>query len=154
VLRWALKEGLPSPLFAPAMALGQDSVRACCRPALQAKVPPRQDAGTWPTRTHARKVLLLAGCVQPAMAQHQQRHSPRAGRGGIQTVVDPNAGCCGAVKFHLNDQDGGMEQMRANIDAWWPYVPRRQRHGQRRRSHRHERVGLRRHRQGIRPHPA
>ena len=40
----------------------------------------------------------------------------------IQTVVAPEAGCCGAVKFHLNDQDGGTAQMRANIDAWWPYV--------------------------------
>jgi glycolate oxidase iron-sulfur subunit len=34
----------------------------------------------------------------------------------------PKAGCCGAVKFHLNDQDGGKVEMRANIDAWWPYV--------------------------------
>ena len=41
---------------------------------------------------------------------------------GIETVVAPKAGCCGAVKFHLNDQDGGSAQMRANIDAWWPLV--------------------------------
>jgi glycolate oxidase iron-sulfur subunit len=41
---------------------------------------------------------------------------------GIQTVVAAQAGCCGAVKFHLNDQDGGAVQMRANIDAWWPLV--------------------------------
>jgi glycolate oxidase iron-sulfur subunit len=26
------------------------------------------------------------------------------------------------VKFHLNDQEGGLAQMRANIDAWWPAV--------------------------------
>jgi glycolate oxidase iron-sulfur subunit len=37
-------------------------------------------------------------------------------------VVAREAGCCGAVKFHLNDQAGGLAQMRANIDAWWPYV--------------------------------
>ena len=41
---------------------------------------------------------------------------------GIQTIVPASAGCCGAVKFHLNDQDGGKAHMRANIDAWWPYV--------------------------------
>jgi len=41
---------------------------------------------------------------------------------GIQTVVAPKAGCCGAVKFHLNDQDGGKAEMCANIDAWWPQV--------------------------------
>jgi glycolate oxidase iron-sulfur subunit len=43
---------------------------------------------------------------------------------GIQTLLAPEAGCCGAVKFHLNDHDGGTAQMRANIDAWWPYVER------------------------------
>jgi glycolate oxidase iron-sulfur subunit len=41
---------------------------------------------------------------------------------GIQTVVATKAGCCGALKFHLNDQDGGMAAMRANMDAWWPYI--------------------------------
>src|SRR5690606_33960027 len=41
---------------------------------------------------------------------------------GIQTIVAPEAGCCGAVKFHLNDHGGGLAQMRANIDAWWPFV--------------------------------
>jgi glycolate oxidase iron-sulfur subunit len=41
---------------------------------------------------------------------------------GIQTVIAAQAGCCGAVKFHLNDQEGGKAQMRANIDAWWPWV--------------------------------
>jgi glycolate oxidase iron-sulfur subunit len=41
---------------------------------------------------------------------------------GLQTVIAPKAGCCGAVKFHLNDQDGGRAEMRANIDAWWPHV--------------------------------
>jgi glycolate oxidase iron-sulfur subunit len=40
----------------------------------------------------------------------------------IQSIVAPKSGCCGAVKFHLNDQDGGKEQMRANIDAWWPLI--------------------------------
>src|SRR5690606_5071916 len=43
---------------------------------------------------------------------------------GIQTVIAPQAGCCGAVKFHLNDQEGGKAEMRANIDAWWPQVER------------------------------
>jgi glycolate oxidase iron-sulfur subunit len=41
---------------------------------------------------------------------------------GIQTLIAREAGCCGAVKFHLNDQEGGKAHMRANIDAWWPHV--------------------------------
>ena len=121
-LRWALKEGLPSPLFGPAMAAGQ-MVRGLLPASLKAKVPPKQNAGAWPTRTHARKVLMLAGCVQPAMMPNINSATARVlDAAGIQTVVAGYAGCCGAVKFHLNDQAGGMAQMRANIDAWWPHV--------------------------------
>jgi glycolate oxidase iron-sulfur subunit len=121
-LRWSLKEGLPSPLFAPTLKLGQ-ALRPLLPQALQDKVPSPQDAGQWPTRQHARKVLLLAGCVQPALQPNINRATARVlDAAGIQTVIAPEAGCCGAVKFHLNDQEGGKEQMRANIDAWWPYL--------------------------------
>ena len=121
-LRWALKEGLPSPLFAPAMKLGQ-LVRPLLPASLKNKVPAKQDAGVWPTRQHARKVLMLAGCVQPAMMPNINRATARVlDAAGIQTVLAPKAGCCGAVKFHLNDQDGGKAEMRANIDAWWPHI--------------------------------
>ena len=121
-VRWALKEGLTSPLFAPAMKMGQ-LVRGLLPATLKAKVPAAQHAGAWPTRTHARKVLMLAGCVQPAMMPNINSATARVlDAAGIQTVVAEQAGCCGAVKFHLNDQDGGRAQMRANIDAWWPHV--------------------------------
>jgi glycolate oxidase iron-sulfur subunit len=123
-LRWALKEGLPSPLFAPAMKMGQ-AVRGLLPAALQAKVPAKQTAKAWPTREHARKVLMLGGCVQPTMAPNINASTARVlDAAGIQTVLAAKAGCCGAVKFHLNDHDGGKAQMRANIDAWWPYVER------------------------------
>lgn len=126
MLRWALKEGLPSPMFAPAMKLGQ-AVRGVLPASLKAKVPAPQVAHRhgvmWPTQTHAHKVLMLAGCVQPSMLPNINTATARVlDAAGIQTLVATNAGCCGAVKFHLNDQEGGAEQMRANIDAWWPYV--------------------------------
>ena len=121
-LRWALKEGLPSPLFGPAMKLGQ-LVRPLLPAALKAKVPAPQASGAWPRRTHPRKVLLLAGCVQPAMSPNINSATARVLDAiGVQAVVAPQAGCCGAVKFHLNDQEGGKAQMRATIDAWWPHV--------------------------------
>jgi glycolate oxidase iron-sulfur subunit len=121
-LRWALKEGLPSPLFGPTMKMGQ-LVRPLMPAALKNKVPPKQDAGVWPTRTHTRRILMLAGCVQPAMMPNINSATARVLDAiGVQTVIVPKAGCCGAVKFHLNDQDGGKAEMRANIDAWWPYV--------------------------------
>ena len=121
-VRWALKEGLPSPLFGPAMKLGQ-LVREVLPEKLKAKVPAPQDAGVWPTRTHLRKMLMLAGCVQPAMSPNINSATARVlDACGIETVIAPKAGCCGAVKFHLNDQAGGLDEMRANIDAWWPQV--------------------------------
>ena len=121
-VRWLLKEGLTSPLFGPAMRLGQ-RLRPLLPAALKNKLPARQDAGTWPTRTHARKLLLLAGCVQPSMMPNINRATARVlDAAGLQTVIAPEAGCCGAVKFHLNDQDGGRADMRRNIDAWWPQV--------------------------------
>jgi glycolate oxidase iron-sulfur subunit len=121
-LRWALKEGLPSPLFGPAMKMGQ-AVRGLLPAALKNKVPAKQSAGSWPTREHARKVLMLAGCVQPAMMPNINAATARMlDAAGVQTIVAPKAGCCGAVKFHLNDQEGGKAQMRANIDAWWPHI--------------------------------
>ena len=121
-LRWALKEGLPSPLFGPAMALGQ-LVRPLLPASLKNKVPAKQDAGLWPKQTRARKMLMLAGCVQPAMSPNINSATARVlDAAGVQVIVAPKAGCCGAVKFHLNDQDGGKAEMRANIDAWWPHV--------------------------------
>ncbi|MFT3718428.1 glycolate oxidase subunit GlcF [Pseudorhodoferax sp.] len=123
-VRWALKEGLPSPAFAPAMRLGQ-RVRGLLPAALRAKVPAPRPAGDWPpARHHARTVLMPEGCVQPSMAPNIDRATARvldaAGIGVLR--VPGGGGCCGAVKFHLDDQDGGMAQMRANIDAWWPHV--------------------------------
>jgi glycolate oxidase iron-sulfur subunit len=102
-------------------------VRGVLPAGLKAKVPAPQVAHrngvTWPTQTHVRKVLMLAGCVQPAMLPNINTATARVlDAAGIQTLVASNAGCCGAVKFHLNDQEGGAVQMRANIDAWWPYV--------------------------------
>ncbi len=122
LVRWALKEGLPSPLFAPAMKMGQ-MVRGLLPESLKAKVPAPQDAGAWPTRQHARKVLMLAGCVQPSMSPNINSATARVlDAAGVQAVTAPKAGCCGALKFHLNDHDGGKDHMRANIDAWWPLV--------------------------------
>ena len=104
------------------MKMGQ-AVRGLLPKALQAKVPAPQNAGAWPTQTHARQVLMLAGCVQPSMLPNINTATARVlDAAGIQTLVAPEAGCCGAVKFHLNDHDGGMDHMRQNIDAWWPYV--------------------------------
>ncbi len=126
LVRWALKEGLTSPLFAPALQLGQ-VVRPLLPEALQAKVPERReaDARGWPQQRHARRMLMLAGCVQPAMSPEINPATARVlDAAGIEVVVPAGAGCCGAIRAHLNDRDGGLADMRRNIDAWWPLIER------------------------------
>jgi glycolate oxidase iron-sulfur subunit len=41
---------------------------------------------------------------------------------GISLIAASGAGCCGAVRFHLDYQEQGLEDMRRNIDAWWPLI--------------------------------
>ncbi len=123
-LRWLLKEGLTSPLFGPAMRLGQ-LLRPMLPRALKTKVPSQRPspARRRPTGTHARKVLLLAGCVQPAMAPNINSATMRVlDAAGIQALLARGARCCGAIRTHLGDVEGGLEDMRRNIDAWWPLV--------------------------------
>jgi glycolate oxidase iron-sulfur subunit len=123
-VRWLLKEGLTSPLFKPAMAVGQ-ALRPLVPSSLKDKVPPKAppQAHHWPTRTHKRKVALLLGCVQPAMGPNINSATARVlDMAGIQTLVADGAGCCGAIRAHLGDHEGGLADMRRNIDAWWPLV--------------------------------
>ncbi len=123
LVRTALKEGLPrKALFGPAMKIGQ-TVRPLLPKALQNKVPAARDAGKWPSRTHARKMLLLDGCVQPAMSPNINAATARVlDQLDIELVIAPKAGCCGAIRYHMNDHEGGLDDMRRNVDAWWPYV--------------------------------
>jgi len=123
-VRWLLREGLTSSLFAPAMRVGQ-ALRRLLPRVLKDKVPPRRKArGTAvPVRVNQSQVLMLRGCVQPSMMPNIDRAAARVlDRASIQTVFATGTGCCGAVRAHLSDPDGGLEDMRRNIDAWWPIV--------------------------------
>ena len=123
-VRWLLREGLTGPLFAPAMKLGQ-LARPLLPASLKLKVPPPADARAqrWPQSERQRKVLMLLGCVQPAMAPNINSATARVlDAACIQTLVADGAGCCGALRTHLADRDGGLADMRRNIDAWWPLI--------------------------------
>jgi glycolate oxidase iron-sulfur subunit len=127
IKRTMLKEFLPrSNLFKPAFKTGA-ALRPLLSKELQDKLQRPRQAGRWPTRSHARKMLVLDGCVQPAMAPNINAATARVLDAlGVQLVLAPKAGCCGAVRYHLNDQAAGLDDMRRNIDAWWPYVEQEQ----------------------------
>jgi glycolate oxidase iron-sulfur subunit len=98
-------------LFAAALRLGQ----------LLGKAPATRPGGAWPAPRHARRMLALRGCVQPSLAPSINAAAARVlDRIGISLLEVPGAGCCGAVRFHLNHQEAGRDDMRALIDAWWP----------------------------------
>ncbi|MYM34174.1 glycolate oxidase subunit GlcF [Duganella sp. FT94W] len=123
VKRKLLIEGLTrKTMFAAALRAGQ-IFRPLLSPALQDKIPRRQNAGAWPARAHTRKMLVLEGCAQPAMAPNINAATARVLDAlGVQLIVAPRAGCCGALRHHMNQQEAALDDMRRNIDAWWPYV--------------------------------
>src|SRR5689334_12076164 len=123
LVRATLKTVLPhASLFTPLLRLGQ-LARPALPASLQRKVPPRVHAKPWPGPRHSRRMLVLQGCVQPGIAPSINAALARVLDAiGIALVTADEAGCCGAVAYHLNAQDEGLQYMRRNIDAWWPYV--------------------------------
>ena len=122
-IRRVLKEVLPRKfLFAPLLRTGQ-WMRPLLPPMLRNKIPARQRAGNLPTTTHRRKMILLEGCVQPALAPNINAATARVFDAlGVQLLNAPKAGCCGAIRHHLDDQQAALDDMRRNIDAWWPLL--------------------------------
>jgi len=121
--RKALSTMLPNPsLFAPALAVGR-AVGAFLPKALRKKIPATRPASHWPAARHARRWIVLDGCVQPSLAPNINAAAARVlDRIGISLVTAPRAGCCGAVDFHLNYQDDGRQAMRRNVEAWLPLL--------------------------------
>ena len=122
--RWVLREVLTSGLFAPLLRVARWAgylLPGVLRSKLPRSADPR--AALWPAGRHARKVILLRGCVQPAMMRNVNSATARVlDAAGIETVIADGAGCCGALRDHLSDPDGGRADARRNIDAWWPLV--------------------------------
>ena len=121
--RWLLSRTLPHRgLFGAALALGRLAKPLLPR-SLARNIPPARPAGEWPEPRHARRMVVLGGCVQPSMAPSINAATARVlDRLGISLVEARGAGCCGGVTYHLNYQDDALAFVKANIDAWWPHV--------------------------------
>ncbi|NVK01934.1 MAG: glycolate oxidase subunit GlcF [Oceanospirillaceae bacterium] len=121
--RWGLRQLLPySKRFGAAIAVGQ-VFKPLIPGKLGAKIPPKRKASPWPKQRHARVMLALAGCAQSSAAPNTNAATARVlDKLGITLVEAPDAGCCGAVSYHLSAHDEGLDFMRRNIDAWWPAV--------------------------------
>ena len=120
VLRWLIVTIMPQRnIFSPLMA---QFFRPLLPSILKEKVPPRPSVKlVAPTQQHSRKMLMLEGCVQPSMAPNINTATLRVLDAlGVSIEPTPKAGCCGALRQHLNAQDAAKNDMRGNIDAWVP----------------------------------
>jgi glycolate oxidase iron-sulfur subunit len=90
---------------------------------LKRSVPAPLSENSWPAPRHKRKMLVLAGCVQPAIAPNINAAAARVlDRLGISLIVAPEAGCCGAVSQHTSAPADALDFARRNIDAWLPHL--------------------------------
>ena len=65
------------------------------------------------------RVALLAGCAQQVLAPEINAATIRLlNRLGVEVVVHPDSGCCGALNHHMGQHAAAMEFARSNIQAW------------------------------------
>ncbi len=82
------------------------------------EIPPVAEAGAWPQARHARRMAVLDGCVQPALAPGINAAAARVlDRTGISLIRVRDSGCCGALAHHLGDIEGALEAARRNVRA-------------------------------------
>ncbi|MGE6565316.1 Lactate utilization protein A [compost metagenome] len=124
LLREGLRAVVPRPALFKALTSTAKAFRPLLPQTLQAKLPRHpHPAKPRPQLLHARRVLMLEGCVQPALSPNTNAAAARVlDRLGISVTAAREAGCCGAVDYHLNAQEKGLERARRNIDAWWPAI--------------------------------
>lgn len=90
---------------------------------LRREVPAVRSAVPWPKPRHDRRMLVLAGCVQPILAPNINAAAAVVlDRLGVSLIAVPGSGCCGALSYHLSARDEARDFMRRNIDAWWPHI--------------------------------
>nr|WP_206171428.1 glycolate oxidase subunit GlcF [Thiorhodococcus mannitoliphagus] len=123
LLRWLMLRVLPYPRrVRPLLGLAR-ALRPALPHSLQAKLPQPRSAGPWPASAGQRRMLVLGGCVQSVATPGTNATAARVlARLGIDLLEVPEAGCCGALAYHLNDREAALDAMRRNIDAWWPEI--------------------------------
>jgi glycolate oxidase iron-sulfur subunit len=121
--RVLLRKIVPYPQrFAPIYKLGL-LFRPILPATLKRKLPLPQSSSKAVTATKERKMLVLQGCVQSVVTPQTNQAAARILENlDIELIAAPDAGCCGAVSHHLSAPEEGLDFMRRNIDAWWPYI--------------------------------
>ncbi|WP_313210421.1 glycolate oxidase subunit GlcF [Stutzerimonas nitrititolerans] len=124
LVRSGLRTVVPRPALFKALLSTGNALRPLMPASLKAHLPREVRAPkARPQTRHARNVLMLEGCVQPSLSPNTNAAAARVlDRLGIGVTPAREAGCCGAVDYHLNAQEAGLDRARRNIDAWWPAI--------------------------------
>jgi glycolate oxidase iron-sulfur subunit len=122
-LRWLLRQIMPyRQRFTPLLRIGQ-LFRSLLPGLLQQHVPKQRARLQVAGGEHARKMILVQGCVQPGLSPNTNLATAQVLDAlGIEAVNVTAETCCGAVSYHLNAQGEGLDFARRNIDAWWPLI--------------------------------
>lgn len=90
---------------------------------LRKQLPETLASATWPVARHARKMLVLTGCVQASLSPYTNIKAAEVlDKLGISLLQETQPGCCGAVGLHTSAPDMGMAHIRQRIDHWWPQI--------------------------------
>jgi glycolate oxidase iron-sulfur subunit len=127
--RAVLRAVLPYPRRFAALLAGARAVRSLLPRAWRARLPLAPAGPTartmraWPAARHARRVVLLDGCVQAVLEPRINAAAAHVlDRLGVSALRVGGTGCCGAVAQHLAAHDEALAAMRRNVDALWPLV--------------------------------
>lgn len=122
--RFVIREMLAYPTrFTIILRLGQ-LLRPFMPGSLRQLVPAKPTIDAFvKTRSHARKILLLGGCVQPGLSPNINHSASKLlDRLGITALAESPTACCGALHHHTSDTKAALNFARRRIDAWWPHV--------------------------------
>jgi glycolate oxidase iron-sulfur subunit len=124
-MRWALRAaaaGKPAKGLIPESGLLGKRLRAMLE--LAPKSLPRRSrverGGVFPAVGKRRgRVSILSGCAQQVLDPAINEATIRLlNRQGVEVVIPPSAGCCGALTHHLGKHESAMAMARNNIAAW------------------------------------
>ncbi|WP_250453027.1 glycolate oxidase subunit GlcF [Caballeronia sp. ATUFL_M2_KS44] len=124
VMRSGLRKVIPRPRMFGAMLKAGRLLRGALPSTIADKIPHNViSEGTRPPVRHTRRMLMLEGCAQRALSPNTNAATARVlDRLGVSIEAVSEAGCCGAVDYHLDAQNAGLDRARRNIDAWWPKI--------------------------------
>lgn len=124
LLRFALRKVLPNRRLFAFFLKSARLTRPLLPERLQRMVPARPVIRqNPPPANHPRRMLMLQGCVQPTLNPGINQAASRVlNKLGITLIEVQQTGCCGALAYHLDAQQEGLDAMRRLIDAWWPYI--------------------------------